>query len=93
MSRHHAEQSSARWEQTRRAILERDGYRCQQCGTARKLQVDHIEPVHRGGDFWHHDNLQVLCADCHAVKTTGERREEMPDDKRAWEELFAERWG
>ena len=51
----------------RRAVFERDAYRCVQCGSYRSLEVDHIYPVSRGGtaDI---ENLQTLCRDCNAAK-------------------------
>lgn len=35
-------------------------------------EVDHILPLHRGGDDAPH-NLQPLCHDCHASKSAMER--------------------
>ena len=67
-----------RW---RRAVLHRDGYRCQQCGyqgsaTAKPADVeaDHILNVKRGGDD-SIDNGQTLCVPCHEVKTKTEAAE------------------
>ncbi|MCL4296314.1 MAG: HNH endonuclease [Anaerolineae bacterium] len=42
------------------ALVLRDGYVCQICGATRKLTVDHIIPVAKGGsdDLF---NLQLLC--------------------------------
>lgn len=53
---------------TQRArILERDGYKCQQCGSIEHLCIDHILPVSRGGDS-SDENLQVLCLPCNTKK-------------------------
>ena len=52
---------------TRARILERDGYKCQQCGAEDHLCVDHILPVSRGGDS-SDENLQVLCHACNTRK-------------------------
>lgn len=57
----------------RRGILERDGYRCRKCGAAARLEVDHIVPLHRGGDEWDSANLQALCRTCHIYKSRLER--------------------
>ncbi len=47
-----------------RQILERDGWRCQMCGSMRNLQVHHIQfRSHSGPDA--EDNLITLCATCH----------------------------
>lgn len=45
--------------------LERDHYRCVQCGRKRNLSVDHID-----GDRSHNEmsNLQTLCFKCHGHK-------------------------
>lgn len=51
----------------RRALYERDGYRCVRCGSTDDLTADHIIPVSKGGtkDL---DNLQTLCGACNFVK-------------------------
>lgn len=48
-------------------VFRRDGWRCQRCGTAANLCVDHIHPERLGGtnDF---DNLQTLCRPCNSKK-------------------------
>jgi 5-methylcytosine-specific restriction endonuclease McrA len=45
-------------------VLERDGWRCQDCGTSECLQVHHIRSRSALGDDMR-DNLITLCADCH----------------------------
>ena len=45
-------------------ILERDGWRCQACGSMSGLEVHHIRRRSRlGGDS--EDNLITLCSGCH----------------------------
>ena len=56
----------------RREILERDGFRCRQCGSSERLTVDHVIPVAEGGEGTV-ANGQVLCRGCHAAKTRLER--------------------
>ena len=47
-----------------RQVLERDGWRCQLCGTMKHLQVHHLKfRSHSGGDS--EQNLITLCAECH----------------------------
>ena len=45
-------------------VLERDGWRCQSCGSSDCLQVHHICFRSRLGDD-KDENLITLCADCH----------------------------
>lgn len=52
----------------RRRVLERDGHRCQQCGTTDRLEIDHVIPLRHGGDFLDMGNLQVLCKSCNCSK-------------------------
>ena len=58
----------------RKAVRTRDGHQCVQCGSTEHLEVDHILNVARGGTH-NLDNLQTLCADCHAAKTAKESGE------------------
>jgi 5-methylcytosine-specific restriction endonuclease McrA len=52
---------------SRRAILARDGFRCQYCGSGRHLTIDHIVPRSRGGlTSW--DNVVTSCAPCNVRK-------------------------
>lgn len=48
------------------------GNACATCGTARNLKVDHIIPVkHGGGGSWL-NNFQLLCHQCHVLKTNND---------------------
>ena len=55
------------YRQLTREVLARDGWRCQDCGTAQNLQVHHIRSRGRLGNDAE-DNLITLCASCHQVK-------------------------
>ena len=47
-----------------RQVLERDGWRCQVCGSMQNLQVHHLKfRSQSGGDV--EQNLITLCAECH----------------------------
>jgi 5-methylcytosine-specific restriction endonuclease McrA len=47
-----------------RQVLQRDGWRCQMCGSMQRLQVHHVQfRSHSGGDL--EENLITLCAECH----------------------------
>jgi hypothetical protein len=51
----------------RRAVFERDGGRCVECGARFDLQYDHVIPLALGGASTL-ENLQILCAPCNASK-------------------------
>ena len=72
-----------RWAHVRRQALDRDDWRCVLCGRAGMMEVDHIEPLTKGGAPWDLDNLQTLCRDCHFRKTASENRRPGPE-RQAW---------
>jgi len=47
-----------------------DGTRCQRLGE----ELDHIVPLDAGGDAYASENLQLLCAEHHRLKTAEENR-------------------
>lgn len=48
-----------------RQVLQRDGWRCQTCGSMQHLQVHHLQfRSQAGGDL--EQNLITLCTECHA---------------------------
>lgn len=52
----------------RRAVFDRDGGKCVECGSNFDLQYDHILPVAHGGATTI-ENLQILCSDCNRRKS------------------------
>jgi len=50
----------------RRLILERDGWRCQKCGSSRNLDVHHVRGRSALGDDAE-TNLITLCRECHQI--------------------------
>jgi 5-methylcytosine-specific restriction endonuclease McrA len=48
----------------RNQVLDRDGWRCQDCGSARMLEVHHVKSRSKLGHDAS-DNLITLCVDCH----------------------------
>lgn len=63
------------WRLLREKILLRDRYTCQHCGLVSMqkgvMECDHIVNVAQGGDD-SLDNLQILCKDCHKIKSSNE---------------------
>ncbi len=47
-----------------RQVLQRDGWRCQACGSRTNLQVHHIQLRSQSGDDTE-ANLITLCLNCH----------------------------
>lgn len=54
-----------RW--LRKKVMERDAYRCVECGSWKDLSIDHIIPVAKGGTN-DDTNLQTLCVPCNSRK-------------------------
>ena len=48
----------------RRQVLERDGWRCQLCGSMEGVEVHHIQRRSQAGEDLE-DNLITLCSACH----------------------------
>ena len=81
--KHPATTNPRRWAVVRRAVLDRDGWRCVKCGKAGRLEVDHIIPVQFGGGWWAQAGLQTLCRGCHFDKSRADLAG--PDPERdAW---------
>jgi 5-methylcytosine-specific restriction endonuclease McrA len=58
----------------RRLILERDGWRCQQCGSFRNLDVHHMRRRSALGDDAE-TNLITVCRECHQILQGSDGRE------------------
>jgi len=62
------------WEEIARAVRERDGYRCTQCGESSiVLHVHHVMPISKGGSN-SMTNLVTLCEKHHTAKHDHMRR-------------------
>jgi 5-methylcytosine-specific restriction endonuclease McrA len=51
----------------RREVLERDGWRCQRCGSSQCLDVHHMKRRSALGDDAE-ANLITLCRECHQIQ-------------------------
>jgi 5-methylcytosine-specific restriction endonuclease McrA len=60
---------------TRRNVFQRDGHRCQYCGSGNEpLSIDHVVPRSRGGpDTW--ENVTTACLPCNVRKGSRTPRE------------------
>ena len=90
MSVHHLRLNNRRWERVRRAVFKRDGYRCQSCGRAGRLECDHVVPLHHGGERYALANLQSLCRGCHVAKTRSENATWSDPEREAWRAFVRE---
>lgn len=65
------------WRKLREEVLDRDQGLCQECKRQGRIMpgtdVDHIVPKAQGGSD-SLSNLQVLCRECHRLKTKREKR-------------------
>lgn len=79
--------STKRWKSLRVRALRRDGFKCVACGAQGRLEVDHIKPVRTHPELAYDlENLQCLCASCHAKKTRVECGHPQPSPQRlAWQ--------
>jgi 5-methylcytosine-specific restriction endonuclease McrA len=63
---------SPAWQALRLRVKARDGYRCVQCGSRQRLEVDHLH--YRTLTRENLSDLQTLCHRCHVKKTRKTRR-------------------
>ena len=62
------------WRRLKDRILKRDMHTCQHCKrVGGELELDHIVNVAVGGTD-EDTNLQILCVDCHLIKTKSESK-------------------
>lgn len=81
-----------RWQVLRQIVLERDGWACVDCGSRKRLEIDHVQPVRNRPDLaFDPANLAARCAPCHTKKTRIECGHKPLDPKRqAWREAVAD---
>jgi 5-methylcytosine-specific restriction enzyme A len=94
--RRHSKQVTAtrRWQVLRHQILERDGWKCRNCGARGRLEIDHIKSVRLAPESaFDPDNLQALCPTCHTKKTRIECGHPAPvqsPERDAWAQAVAD---
>ena len=97
MSRRHHALDRGRWQRTRRAVFDRDGWRCRCCGRPGRVECDHVVPLWKDPrqDPYAVENCQTLARACHIRKTRAERAERVrrrppTPGVAAWGRLVAE---
>ena len=78
--------STAAWQRLRRKVLQRDGYRCQKCDRAGRLEVHHLD------HDWTNDdpaNLAAWCRSCHIEHHRERRRKRKPKGAAEWDRYLA----
>lgn len=65
----------------RHLVTNRMGYRCRHCevpgSTAQPLELDHLQPLSKGGDN-HHSNLAWSCVSCNRGRGNRKRAPRFP---------------
>src|SRR4029077_17113814 len=84
------------YDQLRRRVLRRDGWRCQSCGARSNVEVHHKEFRSQGGNDSER-NLITLCVVCHSrahccTTTAGVQRNRLRKDK-STTETASQSWG
>ena len=74
------------WHNTRQTVLTLNGWRCQHCGKAGRLEVHHVKPLKDGGAARDQSNLIPLCVGCHVA---AHKRPETPE-RGAWRQMVDE---
>ena len=74
----------SRWERLRRRVLDAADWRCTRCGKYAN-EVDHVIPLHKGGDPWAESNLQALCKQDHFSKSRKENSKPLSAERLAWQ--------
>ena len=76
------------WGRARRAALDRDGWRCQTCGKAGRLEVHHLKPLEHGGKPFDPSNLTTICREDHIRIHDGQPHAEPDPDLAALAEAL-----
>lgn len=57
---------TSEWEQVRKEVMKRDGFKCRKCGETGSLAVHHIIPFRKSRDD-SPENLMTVCGSCHTT--------------------------
>ena len=68
MSRNHTLLDARRWARVRKAVFQRDGYRCTTCGKPGRLEAHHAHRLRDGdGDPYDVAGIVTKCRACHVA--------------------------
>ena len=81
MSRNHVKLNARRWAHVRRQALERDGWRCRQCGKPGRLEAHHEPPLRKGADPYDLAGILTYCRGCHVER---HRPDDMTPGRADW---------
>lgn len=81
MSQHHVKLNVRRWAQVRRAVFQRDSYRCTKCGRPGRLEAHHEPPLRAGADPYDLDHIVTLCREHHIER---HRTDDMMPGRAEW---------
>ncbi len=93
MSRQHRRAiNTRRWQHVRRAVFNRDGWRCVKCRAPGRLECDHVVPFRLDPhqDPFDIDGCQTLCVGCHIAKTRAENTRAPTPAEQRWRDLVAD---
>ena len=76
--------ATTRWRAVRRAVLDRDGWKCRKCGGRGRMEVHHRKPLAEGGDPFDMAGLESICRGCHIALTTGQNRKPADPEMGQW---------
>ncbi len=65
--------NSARWRKLRLSYMQRNPTCKTKDCTRPAYYLDHIIPIHQGGNIWDEKNLQGLCPSCNGSKTSNQK--------------------
>ena len=88
MRNHPTSTDRKRWNKLRLKMLDAANWRCRKCGKAGRLEMDHVISCSNGGKWWSESNMQILCRECHFLKTGAENRLNS-EEKDAWALIIA----
>lgn len=87
-------QSSYAWKKIREQHLEQFP-NCLSCGITKeqgvRMEVHHIHPVSKGGQWNNPNNLVTLCRGCH--RRINHNEEPKTKEERKWDQYLKDKWG